>query len=82
MAKEKNKVSSILKTIGTLADEMDYRTFIVGGFVRDLLLRVENFDVDIVVEADAIKFAQQLAKKVKGSLVVHRKFGTATVSCP
>lgn len=82
MTKEKNKVSSILKTIGTLADEMNYRAFIVGGFVRDLLLRVENFDVDIVVEEDAIKFAAQLAKKVKGSLVVHRKFGTATVAMP
>lgn len=82
MAKEKNKVSAMLKTIGTLADEMDYRVFIVGGFVRDLLLRVENFDVDIVVEADAIKFARQLAKRVKGSLVMHRKFGTATVVMP
>ncbi len=77
-----NKISNILKTIGTLADRMNYRAFIVGGFVRDLLLGVENFDVDIVVEEDAIKFGDQLTKKVRGSLVVHRKFGTATVVMP
>lgn len=81
-SKISNKISNVLKTIGALADRMNYRAFIVGGFVRDLLLGVENFDVDIVVEEDAIKFGEGLAKRVKGSLVVHRKFGTATVVMP
>lgn len=74
-----NKVTGILKTVGVLAERMNYRAFIVGGFVRDLLLGVENFDVDIVVEQDAIKFSKELVKEIEGSLVVHEKFGTATI---
>jgi len=39
----------------------------VGGFVRDLLLNVRNFDIDIVVEGDAIKLAKEFSslKNVK-----------------
>jgi len=51
----------------------------VGGFVRDLLLNVRNFDIDIVVEGDAIKLAKEFSslKNVKAS--VHTKFKTAVV---
>jgi tRNA nucleotidyltransferase (CCA-adding enzyme) len=45
-------------------------------------LGVENFDLDIVVEGDAIILAQILAKEFRGHLVRHRRFGTATVVLP
>lgn len=73
------KIYSLLKTIGSLAGKQGHRSFIVGGFVRDMLLGVKNFDVDIVLEGDAMEFGSLLAKILKGSLVIHRKFGTSTV---
>lgn len=75
-------ILTLLKQIGEISDEMKYNSFIVGGFVRDLLLGVENFDLDIVVEGDAINLAQILAKELRGDLVRHRRFGTATVVLP
>lgn len=53
--------------------------YLVGGFVRDLLLGVKNFDLDIVVEGDGIKFAEDLARHLRSKLISHRRFGTATV---
>lgn len=53
---------------------------LVGGFVRDLLLGVKNLDLDIVVDGDGMRFAQELALHLKGKLIQHRRFGTATVS--
>ena len=53
--------------------------YLVGGFVRDLLLGVKNLDLDIVIEGDGILFAEDLAEIFKAKLTRHRRFGTATV---
>ncbi len=53
--------------------------YLVGGFVRDLILGVENLDLDIVVEGDGIRFAEEFAKHLKAKLIRHRRFGTATI---
>ncbi|HME46071.1 MAG TPA: CBS domain-containing protein [Syntrophorhabdales bacterium] len=71
-----------LSTIGNLADEMSYHAYLVGGFVRDLLLRIENFDIDIVVEGDGIRFADALARLVNAKIRTHKEFGTAKVTYP
>jgi tRNA nucleotidyltransferase (CCA-adding enzyme) len=68
-----------LRLIGRLAKSHDFRAYLVGGFVRDILLNKENFDVDITVEPDGIAFAEILAHKTGGTLVVHKRFGTASV---
>jgi tRNA nucleotidyltransferase (CCA-adding enzyme) len=73
---------ALLKTIGEKADELSFQAYAVGGFVRDLLLRAENFDIDVVVEGDAIRLAQALAQEKKCELKVHTKFGTATLIFP
>jgi tRNA nucleotidyltransferase (CCA-adding enzyme) len=57
----------------------DMRAYLVGGFVRDLLLGVKNFDLDIVVEGNGIKFAEDFARHLQAKLVRHRRFGTATI---
>lgn len=72
-------VLKILFYIRHLAEKMDYKAYVVGGFVRDLLLGVENLDMDVVVEGDGIEFAQNLASLLKGDLIRHRRFGTATI---
>lgn len=73
------EILKMLHVIGKCANREGYRAFVVGGFVRDILLSVKNFDLDIVVEGDAISFGRKVADLYKGSLVVYRKFGTSTV---
>jgi tRNA nucleotidyltransferase (CCA-adding enzyme) len=68
-----------LKGLGRLADEMSYHAYLVGGFVRDLLLRNDNLDVDIVVEGDGIRFAQEVARRHDLRIRAHKEFGTAKI---
>lgn len=71
-----------LNEIGDLADAMGYHAFLVGGFVRDLLLRIENYDIDIVIEGDGLKFADELAKTRGVRVRPHSEFATAKVIYP
>ena len=54
-------------------------TYLVGGGVRDLLRGEPSLDLDLAVEGDAVAVARALAERLGGSLVVHERFGTATV---
>jgi tRNA nucleotidyltransferase (CCA-adding enzyme) len=56
--------------------------YLVGGFVRDLLLEQANADVDIAVEGDGIEFASRLAVQLGGRVRAHREFKTAVVLLP
>jgi tRNA nucleotidyltransferase (CCA-adding enzyme) len=56
--------------------------YLVGGFVRDLLLDQPNVDVDVAVEGDGIEFATRLAAELGGRVRAHRKFKTAVVLLP
>jgi tRNA nucleotidyltransferase (CCA-adding enzyme) len=49
----------------------------VGGAVRDLLLGRPNFDLDIVVESEAVRAARELAAKTGAKLTAHERFNTA-----
>ena len=72
----------LLQTIGEVARAHHFTAYAVGGFVRDLLLHIENYDLDIVIEGDGITFAKKLAKALDGSLRTHVKFNTAMVKLP
>jgi len=76
------RILSILQTAGQAADELGVSAYVVGGFVRDLLLRVSNFDIDLVIEGNGILFAEYLANMVHGRLRAHQRFGTAVVIFP
>ncbi len=73
---------NLLMEFGKVGDELGYSVYAVGGFVRDLLLRVENFDVDIVVEGDGIRLAEEFEKKFRCRIRTHKKFGTAIILFP
>jgi len=77
-----NHVIDLLKSIGERASQASINVFVVGGFVRDLLLGVKNLDLDLVVEGDGIAFARLLADQLKGSFFSFEKFGTASVVLP
>ncbi|MBE2234643.1 MAG: CBS domain-containing protein [Anaerolinea sp.] len=68
---------STLRQAGEAAERLGYPLYAVGGFVRDLLQGRANFDVDLVVEGDAIKLARKLAQAHGGRVRSHRRFGTA-----
>ena len=76
------RIQSILRLSGTVADGLRAKVYAVGGFVRDLLLRHENLDVDLVVEGDGIAFADALGRPLSGKVTSHPRFGTAVVSLP
>ena len=71
-----------LTEIGSLADTLGYHAFLVGGFVRDLLLRIENYDIDIVIEGDGLLFAEELAKNFGVKVRPHKEFATAKIIYP
>jgi tRNA nucleotidyltransferase (CCA-adding enzyme) len=72
----------IVKRLQEIGDAARQSVYVVGGFVRDLLLQRENLDLDIVVEGDALGLAHRLAEKWGGKLQSHHQFGTATVTRP
>lgn len=64
-----------------IAQELNLEVFVVGGFVRDLILERKNEDIDFLVVGDALKFSKQLAQKLGISdVVVYKTFGTAHFS--
>ncbi len=73
------KVKKILNPISDVAKNLKYNTFLVGGIVRDALLKIPNFDIDIVVEGDGIRFGRELSKKFNCKLETHQKFGTSVI---
>jgi tRNA nucleotidyltransferase (CCA-adding enzyme) len=76
------RVQALLRSAGAVADEIGTRIYTVGGFVRDLLLRYENLDVDLVVEGDGVAFAERLGVRLSAKVTSHRKFGTALLILP
>ena len=67
----------LLELVSHEAAEIGFPIYIVGGFVRDLILRKPSPDFDIVVEGDAIQLAHILAATYGGKVTSHKKFGTA-----
>jgi len=67
----------LLKTVAQEAFEQEVALYIVGGFVRDLILERSGLDFDLVVEGDAIALARSLASRYGGRVTSHTRFGTA-----
>lgn len=75
-------VFSLLGDLGKAGEEYGVRVYAVGGFVRDMILGRENFDIDVVVEGDGIRFAQLFAERVGGKVKVHKRMKTAAIRSP
>ena len=70
---------AFLNSVAEVAADSHMKVYVVGGFVRDLLLGIKNVDIDLVVEGDGIVFAKKLADKFDGKILSYKKFGTATL---
>jgi tRNA nucleotidyltransferase (CCA-adding enzyme) len=76
------KIQEILGQVGEVAAELGFNAYVVGGFVRDLLLKHENLDIDIVIEGDAIVFARRFAARFGARDREFQKFKTAVIIFP
>lgn len=72
----------LLAKIGEIASVCKLRAYVVGGFVRDLLLRKANYDIDIMVEGDAIPFATAVSEELKAECKLIERFHTAHIYLP
>lgn len=72
-------LADLLHQASRLAQEMGYPLYVVGGFVRDLLLGEPNLDMDLVVEGNAIRLARRLARRAGVRSRSHKRFGTAKI---
>ena len=68
---------SLLRELGNLADEDGVSLYLVGGVVRDLLLKRKDWDLDLAVEGDGIAFARLVADRYGAGLAVFERFATA-----
>ena len=71
-----------LEEISAIAANEGISVFLVGGFVRDLLMGRPGKDLDFVVEGDATIMAAAYAREKKAKFVLHDKYKTATVMMP
>ncbi|MBI4653729.1 MAG: CBS domain-containing protein [Nitrospirae bacterium] len=83
LIKEKfpEEIFNLLKLSGKAAESLGFSAYLVGGSVRDILRGETNLDIDmdIVVEGNAITFAQSLGEKLGAKVKTHQRFGTAVV---
>jgi len=70
---------NIIVKLGEIADYLNYKAYIVGGMVRDLLLERENYDLDIVIEGDGLKYAKKVKEIFDVEIDLHKKFKTAVL---
>ena len=76
------RVCELLASAGAVAERAGMKAYVVGGFVRDLVMRIDNLDVDIVIEGDGIAFAEAFAAEHPCRVRPHHKFGTAVLVFP
>ena len=73
----------IFKIISQVADEDNVDVFVIGGYVRDIILKRPSKDIDIVVIGSGIDIATNVAKRLGSNVnvTVFKNFGTAMLRC-
>jgi len=74
--------SPTLSGIKDIVQSENVRAYIIGGFVRDLILQRPSKDIDIVVEGSGIDIAEKVAEKFGIQVNVFKNFGTAMLKTP
>tara|TARA_B110000263_G_C15306812_1_gene510865 strand:+ start:1583 stop:3037 length:1455 start_codon:yes stop_codon:yes gene_type:complete len=81
---KKSLKNPIFSIISKISDELNYPTFVVGGWVRDLLInrKQQQTDIDFVCVGSGIALAKKVANKLgkKANYKVFKNFGTAMVN--
>jgi poly(A) polymerase len=61
---------SLLLQLADFLKEQDVRAYLVGGFVRDVLLGRDTADIDVAVAADVFKIGPRIAASLQGKFVL------------
>lgn len=72
----------IFKTISAAGDRLGYPTYVVGGYVRDIILKRNSKDIDFVCVGSGISLAKEVAHTLgpKVRVNIFKNFGTAQVT--
>ena len=72
----------IIENASIVGAQLEMNIFLVGGFIRDLLLNRTLIDIDLMVEGNASEFAKKLSEKLKIKKVIEfEKFHTYRIPC-
>lgn len=66
----------IITLLSDLATQERLGIYLVGGYVRDEILGIENKDIDVTVEGDARRVAEKLSKRLGVRIKKTSQFGT------
>ena len=77
--RKKLNTHDFFRVVADTAGQMDVQAFVIGGFVRDLMLSRPSKDVDFVCTGSGIDFARSVAKALDKNIQVtaFKNFGTA-----
>lgn len=77
----KHLSQKVFHVVGNVADDMKRECYVVGGYVRDIMLERHSKDIDFVTVGSGIEVAERVAKSLgpRTSLAVFRTYGTAQV---
>lgn len=74
------EANPVFKIVSEVSQRLGYQSFIVGGFVRDLILKRPSKDIDFVCVGSGIELAEAVAKRLGNvQLTVFKNFGTAMI---
>jgi poly(A) polymerase len=77
------QTSLIINELASLLASLDIRSFVTGGFLRDVMLKKETADIDIALETDALKAAPKIAEGFNGkSVTLDEKDGIVRIILP
>ena len=78
----KDKIDTkIFHTVGSVADGMGRECYVVGGYVRDMIIGRHSKDIDFVTVGSGIELAKNVAEAMgpDTNLAIYRNYGTAQV---
>src|SRR5436190_19896532 len=69
----------VFKIIAHEAEQLNAVAFVVGGYVRDIVLKRVSKDIDVVVLGSGIALAERVARKLgqNAHVTIFKNFGTA-----
>ncbi|MGD1959639.1 MAG: CCA tRNA nucleotidyltransferase [Fulvivirga sp.] len=69
----------IFNIISDESEKLGVQSFVIGGWVRDLILKRHSKDVDLVCIGSGITLAKSVAKRLNTNVSVFKNFGTAMI---
>ncbi len=71
--------NNIFKSISEVSDRLNQETYVIGGYVRDLILERKSKDIDIVTQGSGIELANMVARVLvpRPKVTVFKNYGTA-----